>query len=96
MTWLAHILGLNPGYWNMFWSGFGSCLSEFAIVGGLITYYKRSTCHVNNPRFCWRPGLHPVAGSPYRTCAKHHPAVPDQISAQHIADYPRHTGSEER
>ncbi len=84
MNWLAHIIGLNQGYWNMFWSGFGSCLGEFTIVGAVVAHYKRSTCHVNSPRFCWRPGLHPVAGTPFRACGKHHPMVPDRVTADAI------------
>jgi len=86
VSWLTHVLGLDPGYWNMFWSGFGSCLSEFAILGALVAHYKRHTCHVNSPRFCWRPGVHPVPGTPFKTCRRHHPTVPSQISAAHIAD----------
>jgi hypothetical protein len=86
VSWLAHVLGLDPGYWNMFWSGFGSCLSEFAILGGGVAAYKRYTCHVDHPRFCWRPGVHPVAGTPFKTCRRHHPAIPDRITAAHIAE----------
>jgi hypothetical protein len=82
---LPHVLGLDPGYWQAFWSGFGSCLTEFTIVGALFAYYKHHTCHVSHPRFCWRPGIHLVAGTPYRTCGKHHPQVPERISAEHIA-----------
>jgi hypothetical protein len=69
----------------MFWSGFGSDVGEFAIFGALFAQYKRHTCNVSHPRFCWRPGIHPVAGTPYRACGKHHPQVPDRISAAHIA-----------
>lgn len=86
MNGLAHVLGLDPGYWNMFWSGFGSCLSEFPLLIGIIMGYKRLTCHVDHPRFCWRLGVHRVAGTPYRACKKHHPAVPDRITAAHIAE----------
>lgn len=88
MSWLPHILGLDnaSGGIYLFWSGFGGDLGYLAVVGGLFAHYKRSTCHVNDPRFCWRPGVHPVAGTPYKACRKHHPAVPEQVSAQHIAD----------
>jgi hypothetical protein len=82
---LAHILGLDgPSYWANFWSGFGSCLSEFALLGGLFAFYRRHTCHVDSPRFCWRLGVHQVVGTPYRACKKHHPAVPDKVTAEHI------------
>jgi hypothetical protein len=84
MSWLVHVLGLDPGYWQAFWSGIGADLGEAAIVGGLVANYRKHACHVDSPRFCWRPGVHPVTGTPYRTCKKHHPTVPDQVSAEHI------------
>lgn len=88
MYWLGHVFGLDnaSGHWYLMWSGVGSDLGEFAIVGALFAHYKRHTCHVDSPRFCWRPGTHTVAGTPYRACARHHPTVPAQISADHIAD----------
>lgn len=88
MNWAAHLLGLDSasGSWYLWWSGAGADLGELAIVGGLFAHYKRHTCHVNHPQFCWRPGTHPVDGSPFRVCGRHHPQVPDLISAQHIAD----------
>lgn len=87
MHWLVHLLGLDDpsGHWYMWWSGPGSDLGELAILGALFSLYRRHTCHVNSPRFCWRPGTHPVPGTPFRTCARHHPAVPDRISGDHIA-----------
>ncbi len=87
MAWLAHILGIDnvSGAWYAFWSGFGSDLGEVAIVGSLLAAYRRHTCHVDSPRFCWRPGVHPVEGTPYKVCKRHHPRVPDAVSAHHIA-----------
>lgn len=86
MSWLAHILGIDneSGPIYAFWSGFGSDIGELAILGGMVTFYRRHTCHVNHPRFCWRWGAHPVEGTPYKTCRRHHPAVPDRVSAEHI------------
>lgn len=88
MSWLAHFLGLDNGSGMPYlaWSGPGADLGEFAIVGAFIAHYKRLTCHVTDPRFCWRPGTHPVEGTPFRACRRHHPTVPDQISAAHIAE----------
>jgi hypothetical protein len=85
---LAHVLGLDDssGRVYLWWSGVGSDLGEVAIVGALVAHVRRHTCHVDHPRFCWRPATHPVAGTPYRTCKKHHPAVPERVSADHIAD----------
>jgi hypothetical protein len=83
---LVHLLGLDDpaGAWYLFWSGPGSDLGYLAVFGGLAAHYRRHTCHVDHPRFCWRPGVHPVSGTPYRACKKHHPAVPDRVSAEHI------------
>jgi hypothetical protein len=92
---LLHVLGVDDlsGPWYGFWSGFGSDLGELAIVGALLGAYRRHTCHVDSPRYCWRPGRHPVEGTPYRACKRHHPAVPRQVSAEHIAD--AHTDAQE-
>jgi hypothetical protein len=76
----------NPvGRWELFWSGIASDLTQFSIPVAVVAFWYHHTCHVNHPRFCWRPGTHPVAGTSYRACKKHHPAVPDRISADHIA-----------
>lgn len=94
MTWLLHILGIDngSGRWYLWWSGAGSDLGEAAIVGALFAHYRRHICHVNAPRSCWRLGMHPVAETGFRTCRRHHPTMPAQVSATHIAE--RHdTGS---
>ena len=86
MNWLVHFLGIDneAGRFYAFWSGFGSDIGEVAILGGLAGLYKRHTCHVDSPRFCWHPGTHPVVGTPYRACKKHHPGVPKKVTADHI------------
>lgn len=88
MHWLAHILGLDNGSGPIYlaWSGPGADLGELALLGSAIALYRRHTCHVDHPRFCWRPGVHLVTGTPFKTCRRHHPTVPDQISAAHIAE----------
>jgi hypothetical protein len=87
MNWLVHILGIDneAGRWYAFWSGAGSDIGEVAILGGMVAFWRRHSCHVDSPRFCWRPGTHQVVGTPYRTCKKHHPAVPERVTADHIA-----------
>lgn len=87
MSLLAHILGLDNGSGPIYlaWSGAGADLGELAIVGSAIALYRRHTCHVDTPRFCWRPGVHSVGSTGFRTCRRHHPTVPDQITAEHIA-----------
>lgn len=75
--WFLHITGANneQGTWYGFWSGFGSDIGEVTIIGGLVAMYRKHTCH--QPR-CWRLGHHPVAGTPYMACRRHHPALPDK------------------
>jgi hypothetical protein len=58
-----------------FWSGFGSDIAEVAILGGIIQMYRRHNCHVYR---CWRISHHPIPGSPYVCCKKHHPEVPSK------------------
>ena len=57
-----------------FWSGFGSDISEFLILGGVIQLYRRHNCHVSS---CHRIGKHPVTGTPYVVCKRHHPGIPE-------------------
>ena len=53
--------------WYSFWSGFGSCLTEFAI---LAVVFRKVNCSVTG---CWRLGLHHVNGTQRHVCLKHHP-----------------------
>ena len=77
--WIWWHLGLsNNGPWYAFWSGFGSDLAEFAIVG---VVYRKVNCHDAR---CWRIGLHHVEGTPYTTCRKHHPVIDAPVRAAHI------------
>jgi len=94
VNWLAHVLGLDSGsgYWYMWWSGMGSDLGELAIIGTLAAHYKRHLCHVDHPKRCWRPAIHPVPGTPFKTCKRHHPQVPARISAAGIAAAARLAG----
>lgn len=52
-----------------FWSGFGSDITEFAILG---IVFKRVNCHAKG---CHRIGLHHIEGTPYTVCKKHHPLI---------------------
>lgn len=60
-----------------FWSGFGADLGYasifVAVTSGVVTGIRRANCHVKG---CWRIGKHPLEGTPYHLCAKHHPEVP--------------------
>lgn len=69
---ILHHLGFlldSDGRWYAFWSGFGSDLTEFAIVGMV---YNRLVCHEVG---CWRLGKHHLADTPLTLCRKHHPEV---------------------
>lgn len=84
MGWFLHYLGLDSGSGTsyLWWSGFGSDLAELAIVGGLITVYRRHNCEVHR---CWRLGRHVTAAGQH-VCRRHHPdghLTADQVRAAH-------------
>jgi len=74
--WLGVHLGIvnEPGPYYGFWSGFGSDLAEFGIIGviGTAVYQlvKKFNCH--EPK-CLRVGTHPAAGGQFVLCYRHHP-----------------------
>lgn len=73
-NWFLTVTGSNntSGVWYGFWSGFGSDLGEVAIIGAGIGIFRKHNCHVQG---CWRIGKHPVEGTPYIVCRKHHPGI---------------------
>ena len=74
--WLAVQTGTvnEPGPYYAFWSGFGSDIAEFGIIGaigtGVYQLVRKYNCH--EPR-CWRVGNHPAAGGQFLLCYRHHP-----------------------
>jgi hypothetical protein len=86
LTWVVnartvnHWLGVHTGTVNEsgpyygFWSGFGSDLAEFGILGAIGTaiyqLVKKYNCHEPG---CWRVGTHPAAGGEFLLCYRHHP-----------------------
>jgi hypothetical protein len=64
----------EPGPYYGFWSGFGSDLAEFSILGAIGTavyqLVKKYNCHEPG---CWRIGNHPAAGGQFLLCYRHHP-----------------------
>jgi hypothetical protein len=74
--WLAVHTGTvnEPGPYYAFWSGFGSDITEFGVIGVVATasYHiiKRYNCHEPG---CWRIGNHPAAGGQFQLCYRHHP-----------------------
>jgi hypothetical protein len=70
MIWLLHVFGIDDtsGRWYGFWSGFGS---DLGLIAGAAAFLRAKNCHVHG---CWRIGRHPVEGTLYTTCRRHHPA----------------------
>jgi hypothetical protein len=74
--WLAVHTGTvnESGPWYGFWSGFGSDLSEFGVIGvigtGVYQLVRKYNCHAPG---CWRVGRHPAAGGQFLLCYHHHP-----------------------
>jgi hypothetical protein len=86
VLWIIH--SRHAGYWLQvhtgtineagpyygFWSGFGSDLEEFGILGavgaGIYQLIKKYNCHEPG---CWRIGQHPAAGGQFLLCYRHHP-----------------------
>jgi hypothetical protein len=64
----------ESGPYYGFWSGFGSDLGEYVILGavlnGIYVHWKNVNCH--DPH-CLRIGLYQAAGGQYRLCRHHHP-----------------------
>lgn len=85
LSWFTHVAGISSetGPWYAFWSGLGSDIAEVAILGGVWSLYRKHTCHVDR---CWRISRHPVAGTPYIVCRKHHPTVPATVTHDHIKE----------
>lgn len=70
--WFLHFIGVEPRQTSTaynFWSGFGSDLMYFAVIGG---FFHSMNCHEYG---CWRPGMRVTvepSGHHYRRCRKHH------------------------
>jgi hypothetical protein len=81
--WLEHWLGMDnlSGPIYGFFSGSGSDIGQVTLVGGVAMMVRKHNCHVHG---CWRVGRHPIAGTPYVVCRKHHPD--DAPTAQDVAE----------
>jgi hypothetical protein len=75
----------SGGKWYEFWSGFGSDIGEFAILGSVYTLYHRHRCSS-----CWRLAHHPVPGTIYKTCHKHATVEEHaRLTAKHKIKFPK-------
>lgn len=68
-SWLYHVLGIaGSGSYYGFWSGFGSDITEFAIVSALFGLIKKHQCHQS---WCWRFGHYKIDDLGTIKCRKH-------------------------
>lgn len=84
--WAWNVTHFHLGYWLQvhtgtvneagpyygFFSGFGSDLSEIALLGGFAVIVRRFNCHTSG---CWRVGRFHLAGSQFLVCSRHHREV---------------------
>ena len=63
-TWLG--LTNASGSWYLFWSGVEGDLTQLAILGTAVAFYRRRKC-----KSCWRIARHPVVGTAWATCHRH-------------------------
>ena len=95
-TWLLSVTGTHIpagqySNWYNFWSGFGSDIAEFAIVGGLINLWRKSRCHVDG---CNKHGKYPFQH--YKLCSRHHPGVPKNVTHLSIMKLHKKAQDEDR
>jgi hypothetical protein len=84
-NWLYHFFGIGgSGPYYGFWSGTGSDIGELTLIGAVIVALRRINCH---DKGCWRITTHPIEGTPYKACRKHHPVLSKQprITAELMA-----------
>lgn len=77
---ILHVLGIDTqqSYWYDFWSGIATQASLVFVGVGL---YRKHNCHVS---WCWRLAKHPVEGTPYTVCRRHHPELPRSVDHLHV------------
>lgn len=77
---MKHVLGLDNGVWYLFWSGIFFVLVLFiGQAANVAVTYRKHNCHVHG---CWRMGRHPVEGTAYVVCRRHHPD--GHVTAGHV------------
>lgn len=84
-NWLYNFFGVKgSGPYYGFWSGAGSDISEIALIGAVVTFYRHNKCQT-----CWRIAHHKVVHTPYKTCHKHTTmADHKRLVAHHAKNHP--------
>lgn len=57
-------------------------LPNITLIAAALAILRRHNCHAKG---CWRLGVHPVDGTSYIVCKKHHPRA-GAPTAEHIRD----------
>jgi hypothetical protein len=77
------------GPYYAFWSGFGSDIVEFSLVGtavaGVYQLSRKFNCH---QRGCWRIGTHPTVGGQFLLCSRHHPDYQGKKPTRELIEQP--------
>ena len=83
--WFWHWTGAKTGTGHAYleWSGFLSIW--IPLIAASLVYWRHNTCHQHR---CVRIGKHPIVGTPYTVCRRHHPEMPDRSHHTEIKDYP--------
>jgi hypothetical protein len=86
--WFLWFTGANDegGSLYGFWSGFGGSVPDAAIIVAMSGWWWHHTCHVSR---CWHIGRHPVSGTPYKACRRHHPDGGKLTHAALLAEHRR-------
>lgn len=87
-NWFLTATGSNntSGVQYGFWSGFGSDLTEFAILGAIFSTYRHHNCSVKG---CPRLSHHEVEGTTFKTCHKHFtPEIHKALTDRHEIERP--------
>jgi hypothetical protein len=83
---LQHVLGMDTQASHNYADVSGilpTIVASLGFSGAIITLWRHVNCHVEG---CAWVGRYAVDGTPYKVCKTHHPAVPDAVTAEHVAD----------
>lgn len=80
----------ESGPYYGFWSGFGSDIGEFLLLGSIVAVYRKHNCYINRcPRIAHHKLTDNKSGTEHMLCKKHyrqiHPELPKKITLEHLA-----------